>query len=101
MSILETQEMEEAAALRQWEEINEASGIEEESEEMDRCRVYDFLNDSLDDFSEGYDRLAYAAEAAHGFPMEDRIMSIANDLDRLADAVKKLMSDLKKEAKSA
>ena len=99
MELWETELMEESARNYQWEEINDVSE-EEETEEMNRCRVYDFLCDTLDNFSEGYDRLASAADAAEGFPIECEIMSIANDLDKLKEATDKLLIELKKEMRS-
>lgn len=98
-SIWETQEMEETARNRQWEELN--AEHEEEEQEFDYYGVFYALGDALEKLSKVCDSLAAAEDKADPFPVMADLELLKDDAEELFSRVTKIRDNLDKEVKTA
>lgn len=68
---------------------------------MERFEVDNVLGQARDGLDKAFDGLADAADKAAGHPVEDRIISILNDVESLQKEIEKIRDRLMEEVKSA
>lgn len=78
MSAWQVDEMLETESGRLWEQMNAVDPNEERYKDAD---IY--LQNAKDIISKAVDYIIKASECVRGLPMEDKILSIANDVEEL------------------